>query len=123
MGPHQVPAATIGSVRAAEVNRTSRWLSRLVEREGLPQKLFVLHQFRPSMVPDIENVVHRPGLAMVQHADGFGTREQKLATYDAITRPQQFRQGFKLFYRADRHRFTPQEVRRIRPAVSFVSYQ
>jgi hypothetical protein len=123
MGRHQVPASVVGSVGAAEVNQTSLWLSRLVRREGLPQKLFVLHQFRFPMLPDIEKIVHRPGLAMVQHADGFGTRGQKLATYHAITRPRQFRQGFKLFYHWDRHRFTPQEVRRIRPAVSFVSYQ
>jgi hypothetical protein len=113
----------IGSVGADEVNRTSLWLSRLVRRESLPQKLFVLHQFRLTMLPDIARIVHRPGLAMVQHADGFGTRSQKLATYHAITRPRQFHQGFKLFYHWDVHRFTPREVRRIRPAVSFVSYQ
>jgi hypothetical protein len=123
MGRHQVPARVIGSVTAAEVNRTSAWLSRLVRRDGLPQKLFVLHEFRLTMLPDIQRVVHRPGLAMVQHADGFGTRGQKLATYHAITRPAQFRQGFKLFYRWDVHRFTPAQVRRIEPRVSFVSYQ
>jgi hypothetical protein len=123
MGPHEVPAHVIGSVRAAEVNRTSLWLSRLVRREGLPQKLFVIHQFRLSMLPDIGRIVHRPGLAMVQHADGFGTRGQKLATYHAITRPHQFRQGFKLFYKVDIHRFTARQVRRIKPAVSFVSFQ
>jgi hypothetical protein len=123
MGPHEVPASVVGSVGAAEVNRTSLWLSRLVRREGLPEKLFVLHQFRLSMLPDIGKVTHRLGLAIVQHADGFGTQGQKLATYHAITRPHEFRQGFKLFYHWDVHRFTPLEVRRIRPAVSFVSYQ
>src|SRR6476659_7856223 len=123
MGPHQVPASVIGSVQAREVNRTSRWLSRLVRDRGLPQKLFVLHQFRLTMLPDVQRIVPRPGLAMVQHADGFGTRGQKLATYHAITRPWQFRQGFKLFYHWDIHRFTPADVRRIQPAVSFVSYQ
>jgi hypothetical protein len=123
MGPHQVPAHVIGSVQAAEVNRTSAWLSGLVRRNGLPQKLFVLHEFRLTMLPDIEQIVPRPGLAMVQHADGFGTRGQKLATYHAIARPAQFRQGFKLFYHWDVHRFTPQQVRGIRPRVSFVSYQ
>jgi len=123
MGPHQVPASVIGSVHAAEVNRTSLWLSRLVRRQGLPEKLFVLHQFRLSMLPDIDKIVHRPGLAMVQHADGFGTKRQKLATYHAITRPHQFRQGFKLFYHWDVRRFTPQQVRGLRPRVRFVSYQ
>ncbi len=58
---------------------------------------------------------------MVQHTDGFGTQGQKLATYHAITRPRQFRQGFKLFYKVDIHRFSARAVRRIRPAVSFVS--
>ncbi len=123
MGPHQVPAHVVGSVKAREVNRTSLWLSRLVEREGLPEKLFVLHQFRLSMLPDIDRIVHRPGLAMVQHTDGFGTRGQKLATYHAVARPKQFRQGFKLFYHWDIKRFAPQQVRRIQPRVSFVSYQ
>ncbi len=76
------------------------------------------------MLPDIGKIVHRPGLAMVQHTDGFGTRGQKLATYHAITRPRQFRQGFKLFYKVDIHRFTA--ARRYAgssPTVSFVSYQ
>ena len=123
MGPHQVPAHVVGSVRAREVNRTSLWLSRLVERKGLPEKLFVLHQFRLSMLPDIGHIVHRPGLAMVQHTDGFGTRGQKLATYHAVARPDRFRQGFKLFYDWDIKRFTPRDVRRIKPRVSFVSYQ
>ncbi len=123
MGRHEVPAHVVGSVRAREVNQTSLWLSRLVEREGLPQKLFVLHQFRLSMLPDVGEIVHRPGLAMVQHTDGFGTRGQKLATYHAVARPAQFRQGFKLFYHWDIKRFTPQQVRRIQPRVSFVSYQ
>jgi hypothetical protein len=123
MGPHEVPGRVIGSVRAAEVNRTSAWLSRLVQRDGLPEKLFVLHEFRLSMLPDIGKIVHRAGLAMVQHTDGFGTQGQKLATYHAVARPHQFRQGFKLFYHWDVHRFTAAEVRRIRPAISFVSYQ
>jgi hypothetical protein len=123
MGPHQVPAHVIGSVRAAEVNRTSAWLSRMVARHQLPEKLFVLHQFRLSMLPDIGRIVHRPGLAMVQHADGFGTRGQKLATYHAIARPKQFTQGFKLFYKVDINRFTAPLVRDIRPAVRFVSFQ
>ena len=123
MGPHQVPAHVVGSVRAAEVNRTSLWLSRLVQREGLPQKLFVLHQFRLSMLPDVGRIVHRPGLAMVQHTDGFGTRGQKLATYHAVARPPAVPPGLQALLQGDIKRFTPQQVRRITPRVSFVSYQ
>ncbi|HEX5985372.1 MAG TPA: hypothetical protein VFY86_02555, partial [Nocardioides sp.] len=79
MGAGQVPAETIGQVRAAEVNRVSKWLQRIARRNDHPQKLFLLHQFRRDMVVNIENVVARKGLAMVQHVDGFGTQKQKLA--------------------------------------------
>ena len=123
MGPRQVPGRVIGSVTAAEVNGVSDWLSRLVERLHLPEKPVLLHQVRTTMLRGIEHVADRPGLAEVQHVDGFGTQAQKLATYHAVARPEQFVMGFKLFYDEDVHRFTPAQVRRIRPAVLFVSYQ
>ena len=82
------------------------WLAGLTGRRRLPEKLFLVHQFRSSMVPG-----HRPGapprgLAMVQHVDGFGSPAQKLATYAAVARPRQFTMGFKLFYDEDRPRMT-----------------
>jgi hypothetical protein len=123
VGPRQVPGRVIGSVGAAEVNRVSTWLAGLIERQGLPEKAFVLHQFRSTMIRDIERIADREGLALVQHVDGFGTRRQKLATYHALARPEQFTMGFKLFYDEDVNLFSPQRVRRIRPAVRFVSYQ
>ncbi|HEU5038597.1 MAG TPA: hypothetical protein VFT70_16445 [Nocardioides sp.] len=123
MGPHQVPAHTIGQVGAPEVNRTSRWLSRLTRREGLAQKLFVLHQFRVDMVEHIEDVVRRRGLAMVQHVDGFGTRRQKRATFHTVARPRQFTLGFKLFYDEDVDLMGARAVLALRPKVRFVSYQ
>lgn len=123
MPPGTVPGRTLGHVDAAEVNETSRWLAGLNRAHGLPQKLFVLHQFRTTMVRDIERVRHRGGLAMVQHVDGFGTRRQKLATFHAVARPGQFVMGLKLFYDEDRHRMGARAVRAIRPRVRFVSYQ
>ncbi|NPC95646.1 hypothetical protein [Nocardioides sp. zg-DK7169] len=119
----EVPGRVIGHVRADEVNRTSAWLSRLVARHDLPQKLFVLHQFRGDMLPDLEHVRARRGLVMVQHADGFGTRSQKLASYRAIARPRQFTMGWKLFYDEDVDRMGAAAVRRVRPHVRFVSFQ
>jgi hypothetical protein len=123
MGKHQVPAHVVGSVGAREINETSAWLRDLVRRNNLPQKLFVLHQFRTDMIRDIEKIKPRTGLAMVQHVDGFGTPGQKLDTFHAVARPKQFRMGFKLFYDEDVHRMSAADVRRIRPKVRFVSFQ
>jgi len=123
MGPRQVPGRVIGSVGATEVNQVSAWLADLVEREGLPEKAFVLHQFRSTMIRDVERVRSRDGLATVQHVDGFGNQGQKLATYHAVARPAQFAMGFKLFYDEDVKLLSTVEVRTIRPSVRFVSYQ
>lgn len=123
MGPHSVPGRVIGSVHAREVNRVSAWLSGLVAQRALPEKLFVLHQFRTSMLQRPERIVRRPGLALVQHVDGFGTPGQKLDTYRAVARPRQFAMGFKLFYDEDVPRMRAAAVRRVRPVVRFVSFQ
>lgn len=123
MGPRQVPAHTVGQVRAGEINRTSAWLARITRQDALPQKLFVLHQFRTDMVERIGQIRTRPELAMVQHVDGFGTAPQKLATYHAVARPRQFTMGFKLFYDEDVRRMQPRAVHAVRPRVRFVSFQ
>ena len=123
MGKHGVPGTRIGSVGAGEVNRVSAWLRDLVTRHALPQKLFVLHQFRTDMIDNIGQIEPRRGLVMVQHVDGFGTPGQKLATFHAVSRPQQFFMGFKLFYDEDTRRMRAADVRRINPKVRFVSFQ
>lgn len=123
MAPDEVPAQTIGGVGAAEVNRVSGWLSSLTRRNGLPEKVFLVHQFQKSMVRGIRSVKRRGNLAEVLHVDGFGSPAQKLATYGALARPKQFRMGFKLFYDEDQPRMRATAVRRIDPGVSFVSFQ
>ncbi len=123
MGRNGVPGRRIGSVDAVEVNRVSYWLKDLVRSNALPQKLFVLHQFRTDMITHIGRVKPRVGLVMVQHVDGFGTPAQKLDTFNAVVRPRQFFLGFKLFYDEDTRLLRPGDVRAIRPRVQFVSYQ
>ncbi|WP_408896243.1 hypothetical protein ACJ5H2_15155 [Nocardioides sp. R1-1] len=123
MRRHEVPGRVIGGVGAGEINRTSAWLSELVLEHDLPEKVFVVHQFRSSMVRHIGRVKARDGLQLVQHVDGFGTRGQKLDTYRAVARPDLFAMGFKLFYDEDVHRMGARAVHQIRPRVRFVSFQ
>jgi hypothetical protein len=123
MPPGKVPGRTIGSVRASEVNAVSAYVAGIVARHGLPEKLFLLHQFRASMIPDIARVARRPGLAIVQHVDGFGTRPEKDATFARLRRPKQFHIGYKLFYDEDVRLYQPRDVLRFRPVPDYVSYQ
>ena len=75
----------IGSIDAAEINRTSAWLAALVRADGLPQKLFVVHQFRLSMIGHEERLrTDHPELALLVHMDGQGGAAQKLATWRSV---------------------------------------
>jgi len=113
----------IGSVSAREVNQVSKWLVGLQRKHNLPEKIFMLHTFRTSMLPGVARIKKRSGLAMVQHVDGFGTPSQKLATYHAVAHPKTFQMGFKLFYDEDVRRMSAARVKKIRPQVKFVSFQ
>lgn len=124
--PGQRPLGQIGSIGAGEINRTSAWLARLVRANGLPQKLLVVHQFRPSMIGREQRVrTDRPELAVLVHMDGQGGAAQKEATWDAVrrARPPRAWLGWKNFYDEDRPTFSPDRTLRRRPAPVMVSYQ
>jgi hypothetical protein len=119
----EVPGKIIGRVDAREVNATSAWLAQLVEREKLPEKLFVVHQFTDDMV-DEKKLKPRDGLATVLNVDGFGGREIKRAKYRAFTRQAPgFYHGFKLFYEEDTDMMRPRDVMRMKPRPALVVYE
>ncbi len=126
LGPGQLPLGQIGSIDATEVNRTSAWLAALVRRRDLPQKLFVVHQFRLSMLgrPHLLRT-DRPELAVVVHMDGQGGAAQKEATWDAVrrARPAGTRLGWKNFYDEDQPTFSPRRTMRRQPRPVMISYQ
>jgi hypothetical protein len=123
MGPNQVPGKVTGSVGAAEVNAVAAYVNSIVTERNLPQKLFLLHQFKVTMIPDIAAVVPQPGLAIVHHLDGFGTRAEKDATFNRLFRPGRFHLGYKLFYDEDVGIYTPPDVLAFTHVPDYVSYQ
>jgi hypothetical protein len=50
-----------------------------------------------AWIPDLETVASPPGLADVQHIDGFGSPAQTLAKYGSLRQPNQFTLHFKVF--------------------------
>ena len=61
MAPGQVPGREIGSVDAATINEVSRYLSRIVRKHGLPQKLLVVHRFTSGMIRNEHRLERHPG--------------------------------------------------------------
>jgi hypothetical protein len=121
----QIPGQVIGSVSAREVNATSAWLAQLVAKYQLPEKLFLVHQFTPGMVP-VRSLKKRDGLATVINVDGFGGQEVKIAKYRSFARTAKaagFRRGFKLFYQEDTKLMRPRQVLRMSPPPDVVVYE
>lgn len=125
----QRPGRQIGSLDAATLNSVSAYLSDLVSRHRLPEKVFLVHQFKTHMLPDREKVVDRFGLATVLHVDGFGPRHAKKQTYDLLSSKDgvipggRVHNGYKLFVDEDVPLQEPAEVLRHTPRPELVSYQ
>lgn len=126
LAPGQVHMQQIGSVDAAEINETTEWLAELTAEHELPQKMVILHQFQLAMIQNREEInTDHSELALVLHADGHGTAEQKFDTWEALQRdlPDDIYMAWKNFYRQDNPMFSPQETFDVEPKPWFVSYQ
>jgi len=124
--PHQVPLVQIGHVGIGEVNKTADWLAALTHAHHLPQKLFLLHQFRIDMLPGRQQLVTtHPELAYAIQMDGQGTQGQKQDTWHAILSdpPANIHFGWKNFYHKDATLLTPKQTMQLTPQPWYVSYQ
>ena len=124
--PGQVHLRQIGSVGVDEVNTVGTWLSEYTAQRHLPQKVFLLHQFRTSMIEGRERLdTSRDELAYVIHADGNGGPTLKAESYAALTAnaPANVHWGWKNFYDEDSPTLTPQQTLAEDPVPEFVSYQ
>src|SRR5690606_38192382 len=116
----------IGSVKAAEINKTAAWLAELTARHKLPQKLFLLHQFRLDMISNREKLdMSHQELAYAIQMDGHGSQQQKQDTWRAIRHgaQKQIHFGWKNFYKVDSPMLSPAQTMKVAPQPWFVSYQ
>jgi hypothetical protein len=129
LGPGQLPLQQIGSVGIDEVNGVGAWLADLTRAHQLPQKLFVLHQFRLGTLPDRERLdTSHPELAVMIHADGQGSQGDKQATWRALHEaplpPEPLHWGWKNFYDEDHPMLSPQQtLDQVDPDPDLVTYQ
>ena len=124
VGPTDIPGQTIGFVTATEINEVAAFVSAIVRRYDLPEKLFVVHQFTAGMIEDKAAVLRPPGLAVTMNVDGFGDRANKIAKYDQFTSEvARFNDGFKLFYEEDTNLMGPRQVLALGPPPDLVVYE
>ncbi|GAA4432488.1 hypothetical protein GCM10023169_38250 [Georgenia halophila] len=124
--PDEEPLQRIGHVDVAEVNSVVNWLADLTRKHSLPQKLLVLHQFQPRMIPGVNDVDQsRSELAVLIHADGQGGQGAKQGTWSRLRNnaPDVQWWGWKNFYDEDQPMLTPEQTMAVEPTPNFISYQ
>ncbi len=98
----------------------------MTARNALPQKLFVIHQFRRSMIRHEAalNTTHDE-VSLLIHMDGQGSTAQKDSTWRSVVaaRPDGLPLGWKNFYDEDHPMLTPKQTMAQRPTPVMISYQ
>jgi hypothetical protein len=124
VGPTGLPGRQIGSTDADVINAAAAYLSDIVRRHRLPEKVLLVHRFTDNMISREERLAPAPGVRTVINIDGFGGREVKVAKYhDFAGRNRALDTGFKVFYRQDTPVLTPRAVLRLHPPPDVVNYQ
>lgn len=130
MGPDQEPMRTFGSTSGAELDEVNRYVSQLVQKNRLPEKVVLYHMIRTNWVRGPEKLKQHPGVVNIVSVDGIGSESMKIETWNAImkVKPKHVRPGFKLFYDEDTARsswklMTPQEVLALKPTPEYVLYE
>jgi len=101
-GPDEFPLIDIGHIDASVVNRAQELLQALVIENRLPNKVLVVHQFRPDMLRNKAAVRSSEWVETVIDADGFGSPSLKLDQWSRVIQQDNVqRAGIKLFYAQD----------------------
>ncbi|MCY4665645.1 MAG: hypothetical protein OXC00_13370 [Acidimicrobiaceae bacterium] len=118
------PGRAIGGITGEQVNEVLRYLSELVEKEGLPPKVLMVHQFADRMLHNRDVIETQPGVELSIDMDGIGSPGAKLYGYGlyAITEPSQ-RPAFKLFFDQDNPLMPPEDVLAMEPVPDLIIYQ
>jgi len=122
-GGHK-PGTRIGTMDASDINYTIGLLSQLVREHSLPPKVLVVHRFTRPMLTGTRRIELDPRVQVVIEMDGFGPPRLKRDSYQSYVyaEPVQFT-GFKIFYKNDKPRMTPEEVLKLTPAPVYIQYQ
>lgn len=128
----EIPGQDLGEVDGPEIQQAVEELDRMVEEEGIPDKVLLVHQFESGIVTNKDAIKPTDNVQVVLHADGFGGPAAKLAKYDLLVRDEPIQYGgFKLFYPLDDPSLPgqdipllkPEEVLALDPAPAVVTYQ
>lgn len=124
MNNWQVPGANIGQLYAEQINAIQAKLNEIGAAIGL-NRVLILHQFRPAMLPDKALIEDYPYVEIVIDGDGVGAAGAKIRNYTTYATEPAFEfGGFKLFPTdGDYPIMTPADVMNLTPQPVLIIYQ
>lgn len=125
MNEEQVVGVNVGQIYASTINEIQINLNGIGYETGL-NKIFMLHQFKDSMLPDKALIQPYPFVELLIDGDGFGPSGPKIRNYLQYAGEPGFEYGgFKLFPTdGDSPLLTPTEVMSVLfPQPSIIIYQ
>ena len=124
MNNWQVPGANIGQLYAEQINAIQAKMNAIGAAIGL-NRVLILHQFRPAMLPDKALIEDYPYVEIVIDGDGVGAAGAKIRNYTTYATEPAFEfGGFKLFPTdGDYPIMTPTDVMNLAPQPVLIIYQ
>jgi hypothetical protein len=120
----KVPGIDLGHVDGTEIQKAVEYVDQLVEKNHLPDKVVVVHQFGNGIVTHKNLIKPTEHVEIPLNYDGFGDPAVKMAAYGKLVRKQPIQYGgFKLFFKNDHPLLSPKEVLKLDPAPAVVDYQ
>lgn len=120
----QQPGVEIGHMTTQEINYAQNVLAQIVAERGYRNKILIVYQFTPFMLPDKEAIEANPLVDLAVVMDGFGGQYIKIEHYHQFVRdtPVEYG-GIKLFFDQDTNLMTPAEVVALDGPPDVVIYQ
>jgi hypothetical protein len=122
MQGNEKPGQDQGSISAKKLNRASNKIQRIANRQNLPEKLLIVHQFRKGSIKNDGQVRKRDKVDVTFNFDGIGSPRAKRAGYRNLATRRLFN-GFSLFYKLDTHLMGSKAVLGLNPSPNYVMYQ
>lgn len=125
----QIPGKVFGNSSGAEMNEVAVYLSELVTKYDLPDKVMVYHVLHPPIMKNESDLKRHPGVVPIKSADGIGSPAQKIDQWGKVVAATtaDVYMGFKLFFRDDPKRggrlMTSAEVLALEPTPVYVMYE
>lgn len=123
MPPGVMPGSRLGSLDANQINAAIQAVSHIVQEGGLPNKVVMVHQFRPSMITRREGIYQSAWVDFVINMDGYGGQAEKAKSYDRLLGNQSVAfASLQIFLRLDTPPFTPAQALSLLPAPDVIVY-